>query len=187
MSFGSDPKNSLIRAFVAVPIAEPKAKELESFLQSLRKLANLRWVTCEQFHITLRFLGEQTPAMIDKVRGALNLIHFNPFDIELSYAGAFPHMSSPRALWLSGKEGMKELTDLAAMVNEAIDALGVALEKRKFKPHLTLARTDGRPFPAQLIAALKDSPRLIWRCDKFDLMRSKLTPRGAVYSKIPLS
>ena len=187
MSLRSESQKSLIRAFVAVPISESSAKELESFVDSLRKMARLRWVTAAQFHITLRFLGEQTPEVIDRVKGALNLIHFSPFDIELSYAGAFPNMNSPRALWLAGKQGINELTELATKVNKAIDALGLIPEQRKFSPHLTLARTNGTPLPAQLIEALKKPPRLTWNCNKFFLMRSKLTPNGAVYSKIPLS
>ena len=183
----SDPKNSLIRAFVAVPRLEAQAKELETFVNSVRKLAHLRWVTAQQFHITLRFLGEQPPEIIDQVKGVLNQVHFDPFEIELSYAGAFPNLNAPRSIWLSGKQGMPELTDLAKTVNKAIDEVGLTPEKRAFKPHLTLARSDGTPLSAELIAALKNSPKLIWTCKSFDLMRSRLTPKGAIYSKIPLS
>ena len=187
VSSGSDAKHSLVRAFVAVPISEVAARELESFLNTLKKMASLRWVTQAQFHITLRFLGEQTQAIIDQVRAVLAHLQFSPFDIELSYAGAFPDLKRPRVLWLSGRQGMRELTALAESLSKSLAEIGLAPEKRVFKPHLTLARTNGLPLPPQLCVALKHAPTLLWRCDNVDLMRSKLTPHGAVYSKIPLS
>ena len=187
MSVTSDSKNSLVRAFVAVSVSEPAAGELERFLNTLRPLARLRWVTKAQFHITLRFLGEQTRETIDNVKSVLAPLRFEPFDVELSYAGAFPNMRCPRVLWLSGKRGRGELTALAESVNNAIDSTGLPREERAFKPHLTLARSDGTPLPPALMKSLEGTPTLVWRCEGFDLMRSRLTPQGAIYSKIPLS
>ncbi len=187
MSFQSDAKHSQIRTFVAVPLPEPALTELECYLNSLKKRARLRWVRAAQLHITLRFLGEQPLEIIEKVRNALRHLPVTPFEIELSYAGAFPNLKSPRVLWLAGKRGMHELTALAESVNTSLDTIGLPRERRAFKPHLTLARTDGSPLPSQLLSELQKAPTLIWCCKSFDLMRSKLTPQGAVYAKIPLS
>ncbi len=187
MSATSSVKNSLVRAFVAVPVPEPAAGELERFLNTLRPLSRLRWVTRAQFHITLRFLGEQTWETIERVKQALIPVRFEPFDVELSYAGAFPNMERPRVLWLSGNRGKNELTALAGAVNAAVDAVGLPKEGRAFKPHLTLARADGMPQSVALLKALGSVPPLVWRCEGFDLMRSRLTPQGAIYSKIPLA
>ena len=172
---------------MAIPVPDPAASELERFLGTLKPLARLRWVTRAQFHITLRFLGEQTRETIDRVKAALVPLHFEPFEIELSHAGAFPNKGCPRVLWLSGEQGRGELTALAEAVNRAIDAAGLPPEERAFKPHLTLARSDGTPLPPVLMKALEDAPTLAWRCEGFDLMRSRLTPQGAIYTKIPLS
>ncbi|MCR5347053.1 MAG: RNA 2',3'-cyclic phosphodiesterase [Fretibacterium sp.] len=189
MSAASDAgkKNSLVRAFVAVPVPDPAAVELERFLGILRPAAPLRWVTRAQFHITLRFLGEQTRETIDRVKEVLAPLRFDPFEIELSCAGAFPNKGRPRVLWLSGRQGREELTALAENVNSAINAAGLPPEERPFKPHLTLARSDGTPLPSALMKALENPPALAWRCEGFELMRSRLTPQGAVYSRIPLS
>ena len=183
----SDAKSSLIRAFIAVPVAEPAAGELERFLNGLRSLAHLRWVTQAQFHITLRFLGEQTRETIERVKQALTPLSFEPFDVELTYAGMFPNARHPRVLWLAGQQGKKELTALAESVNGALEVIGFPREDRAFKPHLTLARSDGTPLPQPLVNALEKVPAFHWRCEGFDLMRSRLTPRGAIYSKIPLA
>ena len=183
----SDSAKSLVRAFVAVSVPEPAASELECFINALRPLARLRWVTRAQFHITLRFLGEQTRETREQVKKALAPIRFEPFEVELSYAGAFPNMGHPRVLWLSGSQGKKELTALSESVNAAIDTIGLSREERAFTPHLTLARADGMPLPGPLLKALENVPPIVWRCDGFDLMRSRLTPSRAIYSKIPLS
>ena len=90
---------------------EPAAGELERFLEALKPPARLRWVTRAQFHITLRFLGEQTRETIEQVKKALAPIRFAPFGMELSYAGAFPNMKRPRVLWLSGKKGKGALNN----------------------------------------------------------------------------
>ncbi|MBR5097740.1 MAG: RNA 2',3'-cyclic phosphodiesterase [Spirochaetales bacterium] len=183
----SDSQHSLIRAFVAVPIPEAASKELDRYLNSLKNMTDLRWVTAAQFHITLRFLGEQTQEIIEHVRDALSHVRFSPFEIELSYTGAFPNMRCPRVLWLSGNQGKRELIALAETVNKSMDAIGLPHEKRAFKPHLTLARTNGVSLPSELLRELKNPPKLHWCSDNFDLMRSKLTPQGPLYSKIPLS
>ena len=172
---------------MAVPVPEPAASELDRFLYTLRPLARLRWVTRAQLHVTVRFLGEQTRETIERVKQALIPVCFEPFEVELSYAGAFPNMECPRVLWLSGNRGKNELMALAESVNAAIDAIGLPHEERAFKPHLTLARADGMPLPGQLLKAMENVPSLVWRCDGFDLIRSRLTPQGAIYSKIPLS
>ncbi len=179
-------QHSLIRTFIAVSLPDAAAKELELFLNSLKPQAHLRWVKASQMHITLRFLGEQTWEMLEKVRNALSSLQFCPFEIELSYAGAFPNFHCPRVLWISGQKGMKELTSLAESVNKSLVDIGLPHEKRSFKPHLTLARTKGNPLPPELITALQHAPTLRWHCKSFDLMRSNLTPRGPVYAKIPL-
>ena len=180
-------KNALVRAFVAVLVPDPAAGELERYLDTLRPLAPLRWVTRAQLHITLRFLGEQTRETIEQVKQALIPVRFEPFELELSYAGTFPNRERPRVLWLTGQKGKAELTALAESVNRAIDAVGLPREERAFKPHLTLARADGMPLPGALLKAMENVPPLVWRCDGFDLMRSRLTPQGAIYSRIPLS
>ncbi|MBQ7607310.1 MAG: RNA 2',3'-cyclic phosphodiesterase [Desulfovibrionaceae bacterium] len=175
---------TLIRAFVAVSVPNPAAEILKDYVNSLKKLGNLRWVTNANFHMTLRFIGEQTPECIAAIRQALTHIEFSPFEIELSYAGAFPNMSRPRALWLSGRQGMQNLKLLAENVNKHIDATGLSQDGRAFKPHLTLARSDGTPLTNTLTKALENAPRVHWLCDTIHLIRSVLTPHGAQYSPI---
>ncbi len=173
-----------VRAFVAVLLSEAAAREAERLLERLRPLARCRWVTREQLHITLRFLGELSPAVVERVRAAMATVTVQPFDIELYRAGAFPNLTRPRTLWLGGDRGTPELTALAGRVNDALFGVGIPRNGRPFSPHLTLARSDGSPLPPALMRELERVPSIAWCCAGISLMRSRLMPRGAVYTRL---
>ena len=176
----------LIRSFVAVKVPGNVADELENFLADLRPLAKIRWVRRSQFHITLKFLGENTREVTEDVKEALVAVkNFEPFTVELSYIGAFPNLNAPRVLWLSGDKGAKELGHVAKKVNDVIfDAAGIERDAKKFQAHLTLARLKDSYLPENLVRKLGEVPKLSWICDELFLMKSDLKPSGPVYSQL---
>lgn len=175
----------LVRAFVAVRVPGKAADELENFLAQLRPLAPIRWVRREQFHITLKFLGEVEPAVIEQVKDALEPVkYFEPFRVGLEHIGAFPNLSAPKVLWLGGEKGAHELGRLAEKVNEACEEAGIEREKKKFRAHMTLARLKEGVLAEGLVRRLGEVPAVEWECGELVLMRSQLTPRGPVYSQL---
>jgi len=181
-------KNNLIRAFVAVKMPEEVSAELENFLSELRPLANIKWAKFGQFHITLKFLGELEPGVIARVKNSLMPIkNFEPFNINLSYIGAFPNLNSPRVIWLSGDEGAKELTQLSKKVNEILfEDEELERDTKKFKAHLTLARLrDGmNNLPEILVRKLGTVKNFSWLCSELFLIRSELTTKGPIYTDL---
>ena len=162
----------MVRAFVAVRVPGVAADALENFLSELRPLARVRWVRREQFHITLKFLGELEQGVIDEVIDALApMKSFTPFTVELNHIGAFPNLNSPRVLWLGGDKG-------------AVETAGLERESKKFTAHLTLARLKDSVLPEALVKRLGDVPVLSWECSKLVLMKSLLTPQGPIYSQL---
>ena len=176
----------LFRSFVAVKVPGNVADELENFLAELRPLANIRWVRREQFHITLKFLGELEHYEIERVKSSLeNLKHFEPFTIELSYIGAFPNLNSPRVIWLSGDKGAKELARLSRKVNDILyDEAEIERDDKKFKAHLTLARLKNSSLPEELVRKLGTVKNFSWECSELVLMRSFLQPSGPIYTQL---
>lgn len=162
------------------------ADVLENFLAEIRPLAKIRWVRRSQFHITLKFLGENTREVTEDVKEALiPLKHFEPFTVELSYIGAFPNLNTPRVLWLSGDKGAGELGHVAKSVNDVLsDIDGLSMDAKKFQPHLTLARLRDSYLPENLVRRLGEVPKISWTCDELYLMKSDLKPSGPVYSVI---
>ncbi|MDR1132706.1 MAG: RNA 2',3'-cyclic phosphodiesterase, partial [Synergistaceae bacterium] len=70
----------------------------------------------------------------------------------------------------------------------AAAASGFEEERRDFHPHVTLARARGtgsaRRTPPELLASLEKAPSLTETCGRFILMKSVLSPAGAIYSPI---
>ena len=176
----------LVRAFVAVRVPGFVADTLDNFLAELRPLAPIRWVRREQFHITLKFLGELQPDIIAQVKDTLEpLKFFQPFIIDLQHIGAFPNLAAPRVLWLSGNKGSSELARIARIVDDTLaDEVGLVRDSRKFLPHLTLARLKDTHLPEALVRKLGEVPVLSWECRELSLMRSQLTPKGPIYSQL---
>lgn len=176
----------VIRSFVAVKLPGDAADVLENFLAEIRPLAKIRWVRRSQFHITLKFLGENTREVTEDVKEALiPLKHFEPFTVELSYIGAFPNLNTPRVLWLSGDKGAGKLGHVAKSVNDVLsDIDGLSMDAKKFQPHLTLARLKDSYLPENLVRRLGEVPKISWTCDELYLMKSDLKPSGPVYSVI---
>ena len=175
----------LIRAFIAVVPPDDILKSMESFLSRLRPLADYKWVSKAQLHLTLRFLGEISSEVLGGIKKELNEVRTAPFKVSLDHSGVFPKYSNARVLWISGETGSEELKRLAAQVEQISVSCGLAPEKKKFSPHLTIARTRFETnIPEDLIQAMKDTPVCSWECTDFVLMQSQLTPRGPIYTPI---
>ena len=175
-----------MRAFVAVKVPGNVADVLENFLALLRPLAPIRWCRREQFHITLKFLGEVEHRVIEQVNDALEPVkYFREFTVELEHVGAFPNLNRPKVLWLGGEKGSHELGKLARMVNDVLyERVGLERDSKNFRAHMTLARLKDESLPEVLVRRLGEVPRVVWECGEMVLMRSVLTPRGAVYSQL---
>ncbi len=187
-----------MRLFVALDIDPSIRGRIAQFMDGVRGFApDARWVSAESLHITLKFIGEWPAERLDELKRALVGVHGRPAEITFSGTGFFPTPKSARVFWIGIQAG-PELASLAGAVDAATSTLGVESEKRAFAPHLTLARTgSGRPqrvssnrtnssfrrlqeklaaMPAPAFGTM--SPR------EFFLHESKLSPKGAVYTKL---
>lgn len=184
-------KVKVVRTFVCVVPPSKIVTEMERFLADLRVLAprEFKWVGREQFHLTLRFLGEAPASMATAMDRDLRSLEMPPaFEIEIAGAGAFPDLSRPRVLWVGVTKGGGELANLAALAEEAAVAAGYEREPKKFKAHLTFARARAEgTIPQRLQEALANAakiPPFSWCCESLVLMRSELTPKGPIYTRL---
>src|SRR5256885_6877108 len=103
--------------------------------------SSLKWVKPGHAHVTLVFLGDVEDARAPRLVDAINAdVALPPFDMALEGEGVFPPRGAPRALWIGVTEGADSLADVQREIARRIGALGIALENRRFHPHLTLAR-----------------------------------------------
>lgn len=171
-----------VRAFIALELSPPVRSAIAALMADLRdRFAGLRWVRPESVHLTLRFLGDSSPAQIDGLRDSLA-----PLAARCPRAGAvfrglglFPERDRPSVLWL-GVELPEPLVALQAGCEAAAVAAGFPGEPRPFSPHLTLGRWRDRAARPELPAVDLGTIEL----HTLVLLRSELRPEGALYTEL---
>lgn len=123
-----------MRMFIALPIPERIREEL-AFLCC--GLPEARWIKPENFHITLRFLGEIDGGDVDDVDAALAGIRAPEFDLEIADVGCFANGRSVRAIW-AGVKPTPALAHLHDKVESAVVRAGLPPNGQRFMPHVTL-------------------------------------------------
>ena len=105
-------------------------------------LFGARWIDAENYHITLRFIGDVDYQTAHEVTDSLDrLAHSDAFTIKIDHLASFGG-DKPRALY-AGVENNTTLMRLQAGHERILQRLGLAPEGRKFVPHVALARLSG--------------------------------------------
>ena len=183
-----------VRTFIAVLIPPVARQTLADCIQQLSGLTDreVRWVNPEGIHLTLRFLGDIPVERVDDVLAAQQAAagSCGPFSLQLSGLGMFPNSDRPRVLWAGASGDTNALQSLQQSVEEQLEIAGWPRERRPFAPHLTLGRVRDRASDAERkrIAAAVESSVLDrsepWVVVESHLIRSTLTPQGAIYTSL---
>jgi len=124
------------RLFVALPLPEEIVHGLERLAVGLPAV---RWVAPEALHLTLRFIGEVDRPSFFEIGERLADVRMPPFDLALEGLGVFPPRGDPHTLWV-GVRAAEPLLQLKRRIDRCVDAVVPEREKRKFVPHVTIAR-----------------------------------------------
>jgi 2'-5' RNA ligase len=166
------------RLFVALDLPEETIDELARLCQGL---PGARWTEPEDFHLTLRFLGEVDLPLFYEIGEALADVQLPPFELELVGLGTFPPRGPATALWV-GVRDASVLDPLRRRIDRLLDRLGLPREKRRYVPHVTLARFRLPPPDDRLgswivrRALFRSGP---FPVSSFNLYSSRLRPEGA--------
>lgn len=175
-----------MRLFVALDLPAGHRAALEGVCERGRR-GGVRWVPAANVHLTLKFLGEVEEALLPEIEAALGAVasEAGPVTLALAGGGCFPSPRSPRVVWVGVGEGGEEIAALAAAVDRALAPLGFAREKRRFRAHLTIGRPKGggqsAATAAEKIEQLRDFEAPAEAAEALALVKSTLTPEGAVY------
>ena len=149
--------------------------------------ADLKLVKPQNIHLTLRFLGDVSPAMVNAIYEEMKQVSFSPFTIELRGLGAFPKLTYPRVVWAGIRKGADELTDVFEQLEPRLRGLGFKPDTKGFSPHLTIARVRTGRNKAQLIKLVQELEDYEFGAVKAECLRLKksdLTPRGPIYTTL---
>ena len=168
-----------MRLFVALDLPRSLRTRL-SFLGG--GLPGVRWVPPENYHVTLRFIGELPKWRAEEIDEALSNLRVPGFTLQLAGVGAFSKAGRVTSLWV-GAERTPALEHLQQKIETALHRAGIDRERRRFTPHVTLARLDGAPEAK--VAAWVQSHNLFRSepiaIEHFTLFRSRLGKEQAAY------
>ena len=186
-----------LRLFMALDLPAGAKAALAATMGQLQSIipAGVRWVNPAGIHLTLKFLGATEAGLVTPLLAALREAaagDSNPFPLHLDGLGVFPNYRETRVIYAGISGDLDSLVKAQQRVEQAIARLGFPREKRPFRPHLTLGRVRDGVAPAvrrqigdtiaRQAAAL--SPEYAWTAGEIHLIRSHLTPQGAIYTTL---
>lgn len=178
-----------MRAFFCLPLGADVRAAIARAAERLRRETRMAaaWVEPEDYHITLRFLGEIDPlTTVDLQRVARRAAEECPgFPLAVRRLGAFPSMDRARVLWAGG-ETPPGFVSLAESLNRGLQSLGFAEEPKPAVAHATIARLKGPADPRlpEIAAGIGTLSHKAFAPECVALMQSELTPRGARYTPL---
>ena len=131
------------RLFIAIQV--PKNIQTELVKIQPLKMDGIRLTPPDEMHLTLHFIGEVFDSISDAIRSQLNSISLGAFPLQLDGVGCFRDNGTLRFLWC-GVKISTELIRLRDEIGGVLTNLGVRLEDREYKPHITLARLNSYPI-----------------------------------------
>jgi 2'-5' RNA ligase len=177
------------RSFVALRMDPDVEAAIEQFVDRLRALGNgIRWVPRANFHLTLRFLGNEAPIpQLETLAADLAVIagKTQPFSLTVQGIGSFPNLTRPRIIWV-GLQG-DGLIELAADVRAAASGAGFGDEDHPYTPHLTIARVRDPKGSSELRNVLQGGHEHhfgVSTITSMALYRSMLDASGAKYIEL---
>jgi len=177
------------RLFIALNLPIAIKAEIFKLIENLTtKNQNqpIKWVTQENIHLTLHFLGDTEENKMEEINSKLeNLIaNFPPLNFELlAEVDAFPNLKEPQDIFLKINEiGGNHIFSLHKKIGAALLNLGFQIDLRPFQLHLTLGRNKNHAY-FQTIKNINFQPNQ-FQADSVDLMASTLTPQGPIYNII---
>jgi RNA 2',3'-cyclic 3'-phosphodiesterase len=181
-----------------VPLPEEAASVIRDVVDEVRAMPladgarDVRWVRLDGLHLTLRFLGPTTEELVAPTMTAVEAVARGArgaIPIELAGSGTFPSGRRPRTLWIGMSQGVDGLSELAAAAESALVAAGWQPDGRPFRPHLTLARSDGIAagrMVADRLAAVMADRRISCTIDQLGLFESLTGGGPARYVPVTL-
>jgi 2'-5' RNA ligase len=180
-------EQSAKRLFIAINLSEKIKRKIIEFTDKLAKNNKnkpIKWVMGDGLHITLHFLGYADGILEEQVKLAMQSLSgkFGELKFTLGKISAFPGLASPRVIFLECEQtNGKSVLKLQELLGEKLTQLGIVVDERPWKPHITLGRVKERCDFKTGDCAVEP---LNFSVSSFELMESRLTPQGAEYEKV---
>ncbi|UCH65926.1 MAG: RNA 2',3'-cyclic phosphodiesterase [Ignavibacterium sp.] len=176
----------MIRLFTALLIPDEIKQQLLSTCYSLvENPEQYRWAGPDNIHLTLKFIGEVDEDLTEPIKDELAFTEeFEHFDCTISRFGFFFRDGEPKILWARLNTD-KRIHTLVEELNHRLSIFSIPVEKRRFKPHLTMLRLKQHPGE-EFINKFKvhSFEKINFELITFALVKSELFQSGARYTEI---
>lgn len=176
------------RLFIAIKITPSKALE-DTYSELKQKLSQskINWVNRHNFHLTLKFLGDVEDYYVNSLHMILEQVAAgnSSFILETTEISFFGRKRQPQVIWYGYKPNLL-FNKLATSIEDSLTELGFEKEDKNNLPHLTLGRVKYLA-PENNLQEILSSVMPASSCHQvniFSLIKSTLTPNGAVYNVI---
>jgi 2'-5' RNA ligase len=139
-----------IRSFLALNIDLHSVRLIDREQRILRNKCEeagitVKWVSPQNLHLTMRFLGEITDPMIRAVKDIVEKVtrSFPPFEMETAGLGVFPDTRNPQVIWVGVHSGGSHLERLHTALSRVLEETGFKSDGKPFKSHVTIGRIKG--------------------------------------------
>ena len=178
------------RLFVALPLPG----EVVNFLEQIQKALKNRgfrasWPRMETMHLTLKFIGETPTENLEPIIRAVQTTAaaHHRFKLRVQGVGVFPSAQRARVLWAGVGWETRDLSALYQVLDSGLAQAGIPLSKKRFSPHLTLARfrkAVDRKQIRDVMDAFENHRSEPFECRSIDLVQSVLKSSGAVHTLV---
>jgi 2'-5' RNA ligase len=183
--------NKNIRAFLAI---EPPENILQAMFRLQEKLrqeisGRISWTKPQGQHLTLKFFGDISTEDVKNICSAVEnlLASGSALNLKIEKLGVFPDARRPRVLWCGVTGDVEKLSVLQKQLDSDFTGIGFPREDRPFWAHLTLGRIKESSGVSGISEALTKHNAFAageFTCKELILFQSKLSPQGAVYTKL---
>ncbi len=132
-----------IRLFLAINLNSGTLNKLSKTTEELKSdFKDARWCKKDAMHLTIKFFGVIPLLSVVEIGKAVKSVveKKEPISFEVKGVGGFPSLENPRILWAGITEGKEEIVKLAQDISDALEEYDFIPERKKFVPHITLAR-----------------------------------------------
>lgn len=178
------------RTFIAFPLDPENRLRLHRLQTELDwSGADIKWVSANHIHLTLRFLGTVPEPLVQNIKCCLTATFEDVpvIPVTIGHLGAFPASSRPKVIWAGLQDQNARLEESRRLLESALGRLGIAAEERAFSAHITLGRVrrlNKNHGLKRTLSTFRFEPPMRQSLTRIVLYQSTLTPAGPIYTAL---
>ena len=173
------------RLFISLNLPDNMISEIIGLRDKICLEKNIKWESVEKLHITIKFIGDVSDEMMEKISNELLFVNnYQSIKCSFNKFGFFYRDDRPFILW-AGLTVDETLFDLITEVNRRLEKFSIPIEQRKFNPHITLLRIKKDPG-INFVNNFKNFTfePILFTANSITLYKSILHSEGSKYLKL---